>query len=268
MKTVTSADGTAIAFDQSGDGPPIIMAAGAFNTRATTAPLASALRDHFTVLNYDRRGRGDSGDTRPYSKDATSCASVRPCTNALSKASNGGAAPATTGVAASACPGTINIDSAAAAATASLRIATTLTRWRGTAPQRPASRLHAPISPSCNACPRSSRTDQCSSRPCSNTSSSWRVTCLFWHPGDHVEAPRVGEGERPAAGLSHARGEHGSEHRRRIRHGHREAEGPSAGRARSTSPVSPRDERPARSRRAHLLSADLAHGLRRESARS
>jgi pimeloyl-ACP methyl ester carboxylesterase len=67
MSTVTSADGTAIGFDQLGAGPPLIMVVGAFNTRATTGPLAAALQDRFTVLNYDRRGRGDSGDTPPYS---------------------------------------------------------------------------------------------------------------------------------------------------------------------------------------------------------
>jgi pimeloyl-ACP methyl ester carboxylesterase len=66
MNTVTSADGTVIAFDRYGDGPPVIMAAGAFNTRSTTEPLARALAQQFTVLNYDRRGRGDSGDTMPY----------------------------------------------------------------------------------------------------------------------------------------------------------------------------------------------------------
>jgi pimeloyl-ACP methyl ester carboxylesterase len=42
------------------------MVVGAFNTRATTAPLAAALQDSFTILNYDRRGRGDSRDTLPY----------------------------------------------------------------------------------------------------------------------------------------------------------------------------------------------------------
>lgn len=67
MHTTTSADGTTIAYDRDGGGPPIIMVVGAFNTRATTAPLAAALADKFTVLNYDRRGRGDSGDTLPYS---------------------------------------------------------------------------------------------------------------------------------------------------------------------------------------------------------
>jgi pimeloyl-ACP methyl ester carboxylesterase len=66
MNTVTSADGTPIAFDQYGDGPPVIMTVGAFNTRSDTEPLAQALAPRCTVLNYDRRGRGDSGDTAPY----------------------------------------------------------------------------------------------------------------------------------------------------------------------------------------------------------
>jgi pimeloyl-ACP methyl ester carboxylesterase len=66
MKTTTSADGTRIAYDDTGDGPPVILVVGAFNTRATTAPLAEALAPHCRVLNYDRRGRGDSGDQAPY----------------------------------------------------------------------------------------------------------------------------------------------------------------------------------------------------------
>jgi pimeloyl-ACP methyl ester carboxylesterase len=66
METVASADGTPIAYDRYGDGPPVITAAGAFCARATTDPLARALAAQFTVLNYDRRGRGDSGDTAPY----------------------------------------------------------------------------------------------------------------------------------------------------------------------------------------------------------
>ena len=64
--TVTSKDGTRIAFDQSGEGPAIILVVGAFNDRATGVPLAQALAPHFTVFNYDRRGRGESGDTAPY----------------------------------------------------------------------------------------------------------------------------------------------------------------------------------------------------------
>jgi len=66
MGTVTSRDGTSIAFHQSGEGPPIILVVGAFNDRATGAPLAGALERQFTVFNYDRRGRGESGDIAPY----------------------------------------------------------------------------------------------------------------------------------------------------------------------------------------------------------
>lgn len=66
MKKVTSADGTAIAFDELGDGPPVILVGGATCDRAMTRPLAEQLAGRFTVLNFDRRGRGDSGDTAPY----------------------------------------------------------------------------------------------------------------------------------------------------------------------------------------------------------
>ncbi len=66
MRTTLSADGTKIAFDQTGEGPPVILVVGAFNDRSTGAPLAKALESRFTVLNYDRRGRGASGDTQPY----------------------------------------------------------------------------------------------------------------------------------------------------------------------------------------------------------
>src|SRR5688572_10615319 len=55
-----------IAFDQLGDGPPVIIVLGAFNTRATGAPLAAVLAAKHTVINYDRRGRGESGDSAPY----------------------------------------------------------------------------------------------------------------------------------------------------------------------------------------------------------
>jgi pimeloyl-ACP methyl ester carboxylesterase len=66
MDTVISRDGTKIAFDRSGDGPPIIFVTGAFNDRSTCAPLAKVLEPQFTVITYDRRGRGDSSDTLPY----------------------------------------------------------------------------------------------------------------------------------------------------------------------------------------------------------
>jgi pimeloyl-ACP methyl ester carboxylesterase len=64
--TVQSSDGTTIAFDRSGDGPPIILVVGAFNLRSTGEPLARFLAAHFTAFTYDRRGRGESGDTAPY----------------------------------------------------------------------------------------------------------------------------------------------------------------------------------------------------------
>ena len=66
MNTTTSKDGTPIAFDQSGQGPALILVAGALTTRAAWPPLAARLAPHFSVFAYDRRGRGDSGDTRPY----------------------------------------------------------------------------------------------------------------------------------------------------------------------------------------------------------
>ncbi len=66
MNTVTSKDGTRIAFDQYGAGAPIILVLGAFNERPTGIPLSQFLESHFTVFNYDRRGRGASSDTEPY----------------------------------------------------------------------------------------------------------------------------------------------------------------------------------------------------------
>ena len=69
MNKVISKDGTAIAFDQLGKGPAIILVGGAFQYRAIdprTAQLAASLSPHFTVFHYDRRGRGESGDTAPY----------------------------------------------------------------------------------------------------------------------------------------------------------------------------------------------------------
>jgi pimeloyl-ACP methyl ester carboxylesterase len=63
--TVTSTDGTTIAFDRIGDGPPVILVGGALSTRHSEAALASQLASQFTVVTYDRRGRGDSGDSSP-----------------------------------------------------------------------------------------------------------------------------------------------------------------------------------------------------------
>lgn len=69
MRTVTSKDGTTIAFDQVGQGPPVIFVDGGLQYRAFDqgmTPLAELLAPHFTVFHYDRRGRGDSTDTQPF----------------------------------------------------------------------------------------------------------------------------------------------------------------------------------------------------------
>jgi pimeloyl-ACP methyl ester carboxylesterase len=63
---VTSADGTRIAFDRLGQGPPVVVVSGMFCDRQTKQELAERLAAQFTVVNYDRRGRGESGDTAPY----------------------------------------------------------------------------------------------------------------------------------------------------------------------------------------------------------
>src|SRR6266566_2784629 len=66
--TVTSKDGTRIVYDKIGHGPAVILVAGAMCSRSfwSGPELAKLLARSFTVYNYDRRGRGDSGDTRPY----------------------------------------------------------------------------------------------------------------------------------------------------------------------------------------------------------
>jgi pimeloyl-ACP methyl ester carboxylesterase len=66
MNTVTSKDGTTIAFDTSGEGPPLLVVGGALNDRHAAATLARLLAPSFSVYAYDRRGRGDSGDTPSY----------------------------------------------------------------------------------------------------------------------------------------------------------------------------------------------------------
>jgi pimeloyl-ACP methyl ester carboxylesterase len=66
MDTVRSSDGTTIAFDRLGAGAPVVLVSGASTARAIHARLAELLAADFAVLNYDRRGRGNSGDTPPY----------------------------------------------------------------------------------------------------------------------------------------------------------------------------------------------------------
>jgi pimeloyl-ACP methyl ester carboxylesterase len=69
MPKLTSRDGTTIAYDKKGQGPLLILVLGALNRRSQGKKLAELLADRFTVVSYDRRGRGDSTDTLPYSTD-------------------------------------------------------------------------------------------------------------------------------------------------------------------------------------------------------
>ena len=66
MATTHSNDGTRIAYDKTGQGPALILVAGAFQDRMAMGAYAELLSERFTVYNYDRRGRGESGDTQPY----------------------------------------------------------------------------------------------------------------------------------------------------------------------------------------------------------
>jgi alpha-beta hydrolase superfamily lysophospholipase len=61
MEKVTSADGTAIAYDRLGDGPAVVLVCGGSADRVSNAGIAALLAQNFTVYNYDRRGCGDSG---------------------------------------------------------------------------------------------------------------------------------------------------------------------------------------------------------------
>ncbi|HEX6034487.1 MAG TPA: alpha/beta hydrolase [Anaerolineales bacterium] len=72
MPTVTSRDGTKIAFEKVGSGPTVILVNGAMSYRrafdTTLEDLAELLSKDFTVYDYDRRGRGESGNTEPFTK--------------------------------------------------------------------------------------------------------------------------------------------------------------------------------------------------------
>lgn len=65
---VTSADGTRIAYDRTGEGPPLIIVDGAmcYRGQGPSGPIAAELADAFTVYTYDRRGRGESGDSTEF----------------------------------------------------------------------------------------------------------------------------------------------------------------------------------------------------------
>lgn len=66
MEQLLSRDGTPIAYERRGDGPPLIIVGGALGDHRFYIPLATELAREFTVFNFDRRGRGQSGDTHPY----------------------------------------------------------------------------------------------------------------------------------------------------------------------------------------------------------
>lgn len=70
MLKVISHDRTTIAYDKKGQGPVVILVLGALNKRGSGKKLAELLADRFTVVCYDRRGRGDSTDAEPYFADA------------------------------------------------------------------------------------------------------------------------------------------------------------------------------------------------------
>jgi pimeloyl-ACP methyl ester carboxylesterase len=66
MPSVTSKDGTSIAYERAGSGPAVILVGGGIDDGTENAPLVPELAEGFTVVNYARRGRADSGDTPPY----------------------------------------------------------------------------------------------------------------------------------------------------------------------------------------------------------
>lgn len=66
MQTTTSADGTTIAYKKTGTGPAIIVISNVAEDHTGVAPLVKTLSEHFTVVSFDRRGRGASGDPKPY----------------------------------------------------------------------------------------------------------------------------------------------------------------------------------------------------------
>jgi pimeloyl-ACP methyl ester carboxylesterase len=66
VDSVISKDGTTITYDKLGQGPAVVLVCGGSVDRMSNAELAQLLSSHFTVYNYDRRGRNESGDTPPY----------------------------------------------------------------------------------------------------------------------------------------------------------------------------------------------------------
>ncbi|MFB6095752.1 MAG: alpha/beta fold hydrolase [Halodesulfurarchaeum sp.] len=66
LDSITSADGTQIAVERGGDGPPLVLVHGTAADHRVWEPVVDDLREHFTVVAMDRRGRGASGDAEAY----------------------------------------------------------------------------------------------------------------------------------------------------------------------------------------------------------
>ena len=66
MQHIRSSDGTSIAYEKTGEGPPLIIIGGSLGDHRFYVPLAGELARRFTVYTFDRRGRGQSTDTQPY----------------------------------------------------------------------------------------------------------------------------------------------------------------------------------------------------------
>ncbi len=66
METVSSADGTEIAFERTGSGPPLVLVHGVISTHTAWEPVRPDFEDHYTVYAMDRRGLGESGDADEY----------------------------------------------------------------------------------------------------------------------------------------------------------------------------------------------------------
>ena len=66
MSKVRSDDGTEIAYTRDGDGPAVVLVGGGLDDSSENAALVPAMADTFTVINYARRGRGESGNIAPY----------------------------------------------------------------------------------------------------------------------------------------------------------------------------------------------------------
>jgi len=66
METIESADGTTIAYERTGEGPPLVLVHGSAGHHVEWRDVVPPLAESFTVYAMDRRGRGGSGDAAEY----------------------------------------------------------------------------------------------------------------------------------------------------------------------------------------------------------